>query len=245
MYPGAAWFRKNIHELYFAAPVAMLLRTGCTDCLGYFLLMGFFGSGPESRATEFNFKTSTWSSQLKDLGLKEDFLGQIIALIVMLVKIAFFHLSQPLAMIAAFYAYGPFMGWVQWSCGFLVCFREAMYLAIILLTCCVAPHVFLFVPLTEKRSSVSLLFFASPQVFLALSLGHRGYEVLDVLTYLGSLFFDSCALLAFLAGTLGGFGWGTMWPALAISYMLAFVSVPVNLHQGSVAGDYDKFLRLG
>lgn len=228
-YLSPAWFRKEIHCLYFAAPLAMILRTGLLDAFLFALLLHCIGGGPKREPTSFNFKTSTWSSQLKDLGLSDGVLGQIQGILVMLLKIGVYHLSQPLAMIAAFYAYGDFMSDLYWHYGLLVCFRECWYLLAILMACCYTPHAFLFAPFEDERSSVKLCFFASPQEFLALCLRHKGWVCFEAWTFLISVYCDWVEILAFLIGTYVG-DYGTIWPALGISYILVFLSFPVTVY---------------
>lgn len=213
------WFRLKIHFLYYTAPMAAVFRSDVLAALMTLAARSFCGRA-KAKPTSFSF-ASDWADTMVDLELT-GIGGNVEAVAYGVIKLAMYHYLQPIGMLLAWYAYSPLMGWVQWVLGLVVAVREVAYCIIITVGIFKSPHFLLFQPFTDEDTGKKIWFVTSPQVFVtACMLG--GGEPAYLLVGLPSAVADFCAVAALTAGL---WGWGAMWPALGVSYLLAFVSMP-------------------
>ena len=147
------------------------------------------------------------------------------AVIISAVKFVFWHLGQIVFFWAAWFAYKDMMSTGQFCFATIVAMKEALYFVNLLLATCYSPGYLLLAPFSEENKTVKLTYLLSPESVVVFSLyARRDGGVLGL--FAGISFWSNiiASLSAWIALVIGFFGHGTMFPSLAVGYLLSGLS---------------------
>jgi len=220
---GPAWVRKELHWVYYLAPVALIARADLLINIPLHLLTVAFRGWEKIPDYTFDARGS-WLSERERYGY-----GLLMALVMGTAKLFFVHLPQPICILLAFYSYSPLMGKCQWYLAAVVISKEVLHLLVAFVGVIVSPHFLLFQPCVDTNRKAAVGYVTWPTIFIVECLPSSLYKyriVLAVLLIGVCLIGDCGATLALLTG-FGGVGTMKMWPGLAVGYCMAiFTSLP-------------------
>ena len=118
------------------------------------------------------------------------------------------------------------MSWCQFRFATIVALKEALYIVNLLLATCFSPGYLLLAPFSEKNKGVKLAYLLSPESVVMLSLlgVGSGGVVLGLFAFFSFWTNIAASLSAWIALVIGFFGHGTMFPSLAVGYLLSGLS---------------------
>ena len=148
------------------------------------------------------------------------------ALIISAVKFVFWHLGQIVFFWTAWFAYKDMMSWGQFCFATIVALKEAVYFVNLLLATCISPVYLMLAPFSEKNKGVKLVYLLSPEsvVMESLFFFSANGGVLETFSYISYFANIAASLSAWIALLIGFFGHGTMFPSLAVGYLLSGLS---------------------
>ena len=121
------------------------------------------------------------------------------------------------------FAYKDLMLWGQFCFARIVAMKEALYFVNLLLATCFSPGYLLLAPFSEKNKGWKLAYLLSPESVVMFSLGGASRE-LDEFARISYLVNIAASLSAWIALVIGFFDHGTMFPSLAVGYLLSGLS---------------------
>ena len=215
----ASWLRAES----FSKVLMMVVLVGRSGVDGF--IMSVTGldrltTAHEKIVTDF-MKDISWDGQMSQQKMQWHE-----AVIISAVKFVFWHLGQIVFFWTAWFAYKDMMLWGQFCFATIVALKEALYFVNLLLATYFSPGYLLLAPFSEKNKGWKLAYLLSPESVVMESLiGRSG--VMRVLAFFQviSYFVNFAASLsAWIALVIGFFDHGTMFPSLAVGYLLSGLS---------------------